>query len=250
MGMTRFGPPKELILLLKHSFSLNTFIETGTYRGDTAVWAASHFKDVVTIEYSKSMHNQAVAKYGALTPINFIFGDSRLILDKMISDLTEPVFFWLDAHWSGGHTWGEKEQCPLIGELEAINRSKIPHFVFIDDARLFTSPPPLPNCLDQWPTIDQVIQVIRSRQERVYIVIFEDVIMAVPPYAKEVVAHYCQKSNTESWKKYGNHSMREKVSDLIKGEGFLVHNIKSMSLGVYRYLQRMVSCIRGVNHQQ
>ena len=37
-----------------------------------------------------------------------------------------------------------REMCPLLNEIEGINRSPHEHFVFIDDARLFMSPrPPL-----------------------------------------------------------------------------------------------------------
>ena len=52
MGIVHMGPPKELILQLADRYKLRGFIETGTYKGNTAVWAASYFDDVITIEYS------------------------------------------------------------------------------------------------------------------------------------------------------------------------------------------------------
>jgi hypothetical protein len=88
------------------------------------------------------------------------------------------------------------DECPLIQEIQAINTSKNDHFLFIDDARLFTSPPPPPHKIDQWPTIDAVIETLNSGKHRYYIVVNEDVIVAVPLHAKELVASHFQKINT------------------------------------------------------
>jgi hypothetical protein len=55
MGLIRMGPPTEFILQLKERYGLVNFIETGTYHGSTAVWAASYFDNVITIEYSREI---------------------------------------------------------------------------------------------------------------------------------------------------------------------------------------------------
>ena len=47
MGALRMGPPHDLILLLRDAFGCEVFIEAGTYRGDTAAWAAGEFARVV-----------------------------------------------------------------------------------------------------------------------------------------------------------------------------------------------------------
>ena len=52
MGLYRMGPPEDLILALQARLRLGDFVETGTYRGDTAAWAAEHFARVTTIELS------------------------------------------------------------------------------------------------------------------------------------------------------------------------------------------------------
>jgi hypothetical protein len=70
--------------------------------------------------------------------------------------------FWLNGHWSGGQTYGENDECPLIEEIGEINMSTDTHFLFIDAARLFTSPPPLPHHIERWPSIDKVIEAVKS----------------------------------------------------------------------------------------
>lgn len=203
MGLVRMGPPSELMLRLRDKYELKEFIETGTYHGNTAVWAASHFTNVITIEYSKEIYEETVARHGKIQNINFIFGDSRSVLKMIVPKLTHSAIFWLDSHWSGGKTYGENDECPLTEEIYAINMSMYAHFVFIDDARLFTSPPPRPHRIEQWPSVDEVIEVLRSGNQKYYIVLVEDVIIAVPEYAKQLVGGYCQEINTKAWQEYG-----------------------------------------------
>jgi len=199
MGSVQVGPPAELVLTLKQRYGVEHFVETGTYYAQTALWAAQHFKRVTTIEYSKGIYDEVCKKYGSSNPnIEFVFGDSKSQLKIIVPELKEPCIFWLDAHWSGGKTYGADDECPLITELEIINRSEMNHFIFIDDARLFLSPPPRPHRVGQWPSISSIISVLQSGKSR-YIAIAEDVIIAVPEEAQSIVAQHCQDVNTKSW---------------------------------------------------
>jgi hypothetical protein len=65
----------------------------------------------------------------------------------------------------------------------------------IDDARLFTSPPPRPHQIEDWPPIDQVIENIKAGPHDKYIVIIQDVILVVPRSARNLVAHWSQEVN-------------------------------------------------------
>ncbi|MCK4826444.1 hypothetical protein KA005_62455, partial [bacterium] len=203
MGIVHRGPPIELISKLKETFCIATFVETGTYQGDTAYWASGVFDHVITIEVSKSLYEEVVEKYGHTKNVEFMHGDSREKLKGIIAKLDGPSIFWLDAHWSGGTTYGENDPCPLIEEIKIINSSEYEHFVLIDDARLFTSPPPDPHPIEQWPNICVVISALSSSDKVRYIVIFEDVIIAVPNLARDLVAQYCQNRNIKSWKEHG-----------------------------------------------
>lgn len=201
MGIVRMGPPNDLILMLKECSEVNSFIETGTHLGNTAYWSSQKFGQVITLEYSTEMYQQATQKYGNVENIKFLQGDSRVLLQEIVSSLKQPSMFWLDAHWSGGQTYGEEDECPLLEELEIINASPYDHIILIDDARLFLSPPPAPHRIEHWSDISAVIDCLNLVKNR-YTVIIEDVIISVPNKFKPVLAQYCQDLNTKVWEEY------------------------------------------------
>lgn len=206
MGIVRMGPPEELVFLLKQGLDVSTFVETGTFKGGTAAWAANHFEKVITIENSKIYFDEAINSHKHLQNIEFLFGDSRAVLKNVVTKICEPAIFWLDAHWCSMDSYGSNDQCPIIEEINLIRSTGIKHCIFIDDARLFLSPPPLPNKLEQWPTIDQICSTIQSKSETYYIVVFEDVIIGAPDDARSLVVAYCQAANTKAWRDDGVHS--------------------------------------------
>ncbi len=212
MGIVRMGPPIELILQLKARYDLRVFVETGTYYGDTAAWAASHFDSVTTIECSREIHQVAARRHGNMRNVNFILGDSRAVLRTIVPKMSSPAIFWIDSHWSGGQTYGANDECPLLDEIRAVQTGRCTHFVLIDDARLFASPPPRPHRLDKWPSIDQVIKALKSCDDRYYIVLIEDVIVAVPSYATPLVASYCQEVNTKAWEANRKRSTESEIA--------------------------------------
>lgn len=203
MGIVRMGPPEDLVLLLTRSNNISLFVETGTFEGGTAKWASRHFKSVVTIEKSKTYFDDAVSKYGHLENIEFRFGDSRMMLEQIVTTIHEPALFWLDAHWCGMDSYGVNDQCPIIEEINIICSSGINHYILIDDARLFLSPPPLPNIIDQWPAIDQLLNSFITLHSSYYLSVFEDVIIAVPDNSRTLVADFCQAANTKAEQEYG-----------------------------------------------
>ena len=192
MGLVRMGPPHDLIVLLARHGDLRTFIETGTYSGNTAAWAASVFDSAITVEASRQMYNEATARFGHVRNLRFVFGDSKSVIPQLLPELPGPTLFWLDAHWSGGPTWGDHDECPLLEEIAAIHTSPHPHYILVDDARLFLAPPRAPHKAEQWPTIDRVCDALRAGPHRYHIVVFEDVIVAVPESARQTLVDYCR----------------------------------------------------------
>lgn len=219
MGIIRMGPPQELILHLVSQHEEATFVETGTYLGDTALWAASRFARVVTIENSHAIYEKTVSKLKYTKNIEFRFGDSRTQLDTILSGLKSTAVIWLDSHWCGSESYGANDQCPLLDELAVINRSSVAHYLFIDDARLFLSPPPLPNAIDAWPTIDRICHALAQGSYRRYVVVFEDVIIAVPFEARALLANWCQDANTQAWRRYGEEIRRRQSLERPNGAG-------------------------------
>ena len=231
------GPPAELMREIASACAVEIFVETGTYEGYTAAWAAENFRRVLTIELSEHFHRQARERFQSSEKtknIEFIFGDSRTQLARIIEELERPAIFWLDAHWSGGATYGDDDQCPLIEELRVIRRSKFDNFIFIDDARLFTSPPPPPHLPEQWSGIAAIIETLRGEKSDCYIVIVEDVIIAVPPSARKIVERYCQKVNAEIWEDYSRRQLEKKSAG--EKSGGLIARFKKPAGEIYRLI--------------
>ncbi len=179
MGVVYPGIPKKIVLKIIELISINTFVETGTYHGATALWASVNFPRVITIENSIELWENVHNKYIDKGNINFLLGDSRSLLKTLMEEATPPTLFWLDAHWSGGSTYGENDECAIIEELNAINEYSGEKVILIDDARLFLSPPPHPYNHKYWPTISEVFRAINSNKQY-SAKLKNDVIISVP----------------------------------------------------------------------
>jgi len=183
MGLVHFGVPSALALWIRDAFGVRAFVETGTFRAGTAVWAREHFSKVVTIEGMEDLHRKAVAAHGH-RGIEFLHGDSRTLLGPALEKVNEPALVWLDAHWCGDGSFGPSAECPVLEEIAAVSRSPHDHFVLIDDARLFLAPPPAPHKHGDWPDMLQLSRAL-SEGARRYAILYDDVIVAVPEKARE-----------------------------------------------------------------
>jgi FkbM family methyltransferase len=183
MGSVHFGVPEALILFLKHRFDLEDFVETGTFQGNSAVWASQHFKRVFTIEASEPLWQAARTRHAQFNNLHFMLGDSSEQLKGLLSSLSRPLF-WLDAHWCGSITAGESRECPLLAELAAISAAQLEQYVIgIDDARFFLGPPPTGHKWNQWPDLSAVVSALKNCGGP-YIAVKDDVIVAVPLAAR------------------------------------------------------------------
>ncbi|OIP72569.1 MAG: hypothetical protein AUK43_02835 [Oscillatoriales cyanobacterium CG2_30_40_61] len=195
------GNCQNLMSLLQKEYNIETFIETGTFQGGTAVWASNLFKNVFTIELCQQFYETTSKNYEHIQNIQFLYGHTTEHLKAIIPQLQGSALFWLDAHWSGGITAGQEEECPILEELQIIKASEWEHFILIDDARMFLSPPHAPHQLEQWPAIHEVIEELLTFK-RQYIVVIEDAIISVPERAKSVLGSYCQNGITKVWEEY------------------------------------------------
>jgi hypothetical protein len=199
MGIIHHGAPTELILALKQASGIENFVETGTLVGDTAAWAANHFARVVTIENQENRHKKAAERFGATGNVLVLFGESPDVLSECA--LTSPTIFWLDAHWmgTGSGTGGDGHECPAIAEIDAINSGPAnSHIILVDDARLFSAPPPHPHDAAQWPDLNVVVSALDNHGTR-YVVLFEDALIAVPLNLRPFLVEYLQERITEAW---------------------------------------------------
>ena len=180
MGNIRVAPLAELALALQAQYRIPNFVETGTFHGETAAWAAQHFARVVTVEASPHYYQLAAQRRAALPTVDFRFGHSAPVLRELVPTLDGPALFWLDAHWSAGDTYGAGDECPLLHELAAIVQRNASNFILIDDAAYFTAPPPPPHDPAQWPGLVEILGVLGAADAPIYVAIFHDVIVALP----------------------------------------------------------------------
>lgn len=191
MGLITAGIPKEYVLALQKEFGIKCFVETGTFKGGTAKWAAQWFEQVITIELSEAWYERAKVVLAPNPNVTILFGDTRHHLARIAPTLP-PSIIWLDAHYSAGDTAGAGDECPLLGEIDALSPSWDRLFVLVDDARYFLAPPPPPQNTSQWPTMVQVANALDHGAKR-FIATFEDVIVSLPIEAKSVTLEYIQK---------------------------------------------------------
>jgi len=176
MGSVHFGAPETQIRYLIKQMALSVFFEGGTYKGGTAARASRMVERVITVERSETMFAIAQSTLSTLKNVTMLKGDTRSHLKSVLDD-NDNILFWLDAHWSGGNTYGDGDECPLLDELRIIFGVKRNCVILIDDARLFLAPPPLPHKLQFWPTIKEIVGVLPDDWD---VVVHEDVIYLLP----------------------------------------------------------------------
>jgi len=129
----------DFVSLLKDRFKIDWFIETGTYRGDTASAMSKVFQFVDTVELDESLFSKAKERFDGVPNINVYTGESTAFLQSVLSD-NRSGLVWLDAHFSGeGTAKGKEGNSPLISEMRKIMSSPCYNslIVMIDDFRYF-----------------------------------------------------------------------------------------------------------------
>lgn len=182
MGAVHFSIDPRLIEVLKAALPLETFVETGTFEGETIQKALPFFQKIYTIEASQDYHDTVAERFGSNEKIHLLHGDSAVVMKEFIGDLCDrSVFYWMDAHWCADEkTAGAHSQCPLLRELHAISKLNIQSVIVIDDARLFFCAPPAPYEVDDWPSFDQVIRKLYLMSSDHEITVINDVIIFYP----------------------------------------------------------------------
>ena len=154
-------------------FHTDILVETGTYLGDMVEAQRDHFKKIYSIELSEKLFNKALKRFKDHLHIKILHGDSSIVLNKLMNEIDKPALFWLDGHYSHGMTAKGEKECPVPEELTTILKSSLPHIILIDDARLF-------NGTHDYPTIEQIVEIIRSNNKQYLVEIKDDIIRLTP----------------------------------------------------------------------
>jgi hypothetical protein len=158
-----------LNLLKGYTPEYSIFVETGTYLGGTIFAMEPYFDRLYTIELQEQFYKSAKAKYNG-HKIQFLLGDSSIVLAGILPTIQMPTVFFLVGHWSSGDTAKGLKDCPLVEELTLINTLLTgPAIIIVDDCRLFGKGP-LNGNNEDWTDISEtnIVNCVKKRLTDMY----------------------------------------------------------------------------------
>ncbi len=157
-----------LIKRAAEKFGIRVLVETGTYLGDMVYAMQDEFNEIVSIELSPHFYKKAVDRFAGVANVKILQGDSGAVLKQIVPGLKRPVLFWLDGHYSGGHTAKGEKECPIFEELQSILFSPYAHVVLVDDARLFVGE-------NDYPTATELEAFVQKFKPQSQVVLDRDI---------------------------------------------------------------------------
>jgi hypothetical protein len=149
-------------VLLRNGLPDATWVETGTYMGDTTSILSTVAKMVYSIEPEPALFSKAEEKFRNTSNVKIIKGLSEDVFPKLLPAITGNICFWLDGHYSADITFKGPQDTPIVEELTAIERniakmSKI--VVMVDDIRCFDPKNPE---FSAYPSVDLLVDWARK----------------------------------------------------------------------------------------
>jgi len=149
-------------VLLRNGLRDATWVETGTYMGDTTSVLSKVAKMVYTIEPEPTLFSKAEEKFRNTSNVKIINGLSEDVFPKLLPTISGDICFWLDGHYSEGITFKGPQDTPIIEELAVIGgitttTSKI--VVMVDDIRCFD---PKNSEFSAYPPVDFLVDWARK----------------------------------------------------------------------------------------
>jgi hypothetical protein len=128
-------------VLLRLALPGATWVETGTFRGETTALLAGVARRVVSLEPEPTLHAAALRRFARTPNVEIVNATSEQAFGTLLPTLEGPLCFWLDGHFSGGPTFKGPSDTPVLHEL-AVIAGQLPRWpqalVLVDDLRLFT----------------------------------------------------------------------------------------------------------------
>ena len=159
------APSPDFIMravILRNGLPDATWIETGTYLGETTRLLSKHGQRVHSLEPEPKLYAKAREKFSNTQNVTIINGTSETVFPTLLPNIGGNVNFWLDGHSSGGPTFSGPLKTPIVEELNCIGQH-LSRFdkvtVLIDDLRLFTSEDPT---LGDYPSLNYLVDWARK----------------------------------------------------------------------------------------
>ncbi len=175
----------DLLTQLKDYFKTGAFVESGTYKGDTAFLAGLLFEEVHTVELSHELVENAVIRFKNLPTVKVYQGDSGSVFKQMLPKIASRILFYLDGHYSGGNTAKGECNTPIFSELAAIrDAKKSDSIILIDDIRLFQAslyPEKLANtAAEGYPDLNELIEALLEINPDYQLCFLADALLVFP----------------------------------------------------------------------
>lgn len=91
--------------LLRNGFPSATWVETGTFLGQTTQLLAKHATKVYSIEPEPKLFARAQKLFSSQKHVEILNGSSEDVFPVLLPNLRGDVNFWLDGHYSAGITF-------------------------------------------------------------------------------------------------------------------------------------------------
>lgn len=136
------APSVKRGVLARHHIAGATWVETGTYRGDTTAFLAKLGGRVISLEPDDGLYSKTSRRFVGDDRVTLLHGTSESLFIDVVASVKGPVCFWLDGHYSGPGTFLADSPTPVSWELEVIARNlgRLSDVaVLVDDFREFPS---------------------------------------------------------------------------------------------------------------
>lgn len=204
----------QVVFEYLHKFAIDTFIETGTYRGMGLYNALKQVKKAYSIELNKERYDRVKKMFEQIPDVYIEQGDSAKVLPEIMPKLSDRCLFWLDAHYGDNEEPGAP-RTPILDELECVLKYPNEFIVLIDDARLYTG-------MKGWPSIDTIMSVIQKSHPNCSIEVKDDIIRFVPKTIKPIAEDdFISMSTLGSYGRFGNQLFQYAALRIYANENFL-----------------------------
>jgi hypothetical protein len=131
----------KIKILKSHAIKNATWVETGTYLGDTTSKLAKIASKVISIEPQIELSTFASTRLKKHSNVEIVNATSESSISGILERISGPACFWLDGHYSGDVTFQGTQISPILAELSAISKFLETHevVIFVDDFRLFVN---------------------------------------------------------------------------------------------------------------
>ncbi len=251
MGAVTFSINPKLVETLCAHLPLSTFVETGTFKGDTIDIVKSYFKYIYSIELSPEYYEQAKEKFEEDIAVTILQGDSAEVIKNIMPKVQEQAtLYWLDAHWCvATNTAGEQSQCPLLAEIQAIKQLNANSIIVIDDARLFLTTPPKPHEITHWPSFDAVINALRQLSATHHLMVLNDCILFYPHQIALVIQAFAHEHGINWLTILDKSRDYDIVAEQLKHKDAIIQSLHETSQQLLKNFNEQQNMVAHLRHQ-